>query len=174
MKKPKKNHSFGQAALLIHRPSTFSAPDGPPFWAAIPAHPAVYWPVFVLTVSVSVVASQALISASFSIVKQGQCGFMPRLQVIHTSKHHEGQIYMPAVNWVSLLCFGLFFRVAEGFFGREKIHEKRQDKLTSSLFFFKKKKALAILCLSVVVGFRESNAIGEGYGITVLASMLLT
>ena len=92
--------SLGQAALLIHRPSTFSSPDGPPFWAAIPAHPAVYWPVFALTVAISIVASQALISAAFSIVKQGQSGFMPRLQVVHTSKHHEGQIYIPAINWV--------------------------------------------------------------------------
>lgn len=88
--------SLGQAALLIHRPSTYSAP----FWTAIPPTPAVYWPVFALTVSISVVASQALISAAFAIVKQGQCGFMPRLTVVHTSKHHEGQIYIPAINWV--------------------------------------------------------------------------
>lgn len=94
--------SLGQAALLIHRPSTYSSPDGPPFWAAIPPHPVVYWPVFATTVAISVVASQALISAAFAIVKQGQGqGFMPRLQVIHTSKHHEGQIYIPAINWVS-------------------------------------------------------------------------
>lgn len=76
---------LGQAALLIHRPSTFSSPDGPPFWAAVPSHPAVYWPVFGLTVMISVVASQALISAAFSIVKQGSAsGFFMRLEVIHT------------------------------------------------------------------------------------------
>ena len=78
-------------------------------------------------------ASQALISAAFAIVKQGQCGFMPRLQVIHTSKHHEGQIYIPAINW-----------------------------------------ALMILCLSVVLGFRDSFVMGDAYGIAVFADMLLT
>lgn len=89
--------------------------------------------MFALTVAISVVASQALISAAFAIVKQGQAGFMPRLEIVHTSAHHEGQIYIPAINW-----------------------------------------ALAALCLSVVLAFRDSNVIGDAYGIAVLADMLLT
>ena len=46
------------------------------------------------------IASQALISGAFSVTKQVvQMGFLPRLQVLHTSEHDTGQIYIPFVNW---------------------------------------------------------------------------
>ena len=141
--KKQKHPSLGQAALLIHRPSTFSAPDGPPFWAAIPAHPAVYWPVLALTVAASIVASQALISAAFAIVKQCQCGFMPRLQVVHTSKHHEGQIYIPAINWVRE-CSGLQRDFLDAKSSKEEEEEEEEEKLTSFLSLKKKKKTVSL------------------------------
>ena len=64
---------LGQCAVLLADPSAWTgasadtpAATGPPFWAAIPRP--VYWPVLIITILESVVASQALISASFSIV----------------------------------------------------------------------------------------------------------
>ena len=65
----------------------------------------------------SVIASQAVISGAFSIARQGiQLGFLPRMQVIHTSHRSEGQIYLPAVNWalfVLVLLVVISFRSTE-------------------------------------------------------------
>ena len=57
----------------------------------------------------SVIASQALISGAFSITMQAiQLGYLPRMNIRHTSSEERGQIYMPSVNWALLLgCIGL-------------------------------------------------------------------
>ncbi|MBU6173236.1 MAG: KUP/HAK/KT family potassium transporter [Planctomycetes bacterium] len=53
----------------------------------------------------AIIASQALITGMFSIVKQAtSLGFSPRFRVVHTDSHGEGQVYIPAVNWA--LFFG--------------------------------------------------------------------
>ena len=63
------------------------------------------WPMVVLAAVATVIASQAVISGSFSVAKQAvQLGFLPRLRVLHTSTV-EGQIYVPIINWV--LCVGV-------------------------------------------------------------------
>lgn len=57
---------------------------------------AVYWPMFVVAVIAAVIASQAMISATFSIIKQSMAlGCFPRVTVIHTSSKYEGQVYIP-------------------------------------------------------------------------------
>jgi KUP system potassium uptake protein len=57
-------------------------------------------PLVVLATAATVIASQALISGAFSVTKQVvQLGFLPRLQVLHTSVKDTGQIYIPFVNW---------------------------------------------------------------------------
>jgi KUP system potassium uptake protein len=57
-------------------------------------------PLVVLATAATVIASQALISGAFSVTKQVvQMGFLPRLQVLHTSVKDTGQIYIPFVNW---------------------------------------------------------------------------
>jgi len=78
-----------------------------PFYALVPA-PALYAVVAIATAA-TVVASQALISGVFSLIRQAvQLGFFPRVTVVHTSKHTEGQIYIPEVNWGLLFaCIGL-------------------------------------------------------------------
>jgi KUP system potassium uptake protein len=54
--------------------------------------------VIISTVA-TVIASQALISGSFSITHQAvQLGYLPRMNVVHTSSHTEGQIYIPVVR----------------------------------------------------------------------------
>jgi K+ transporter len=52
-----------------------------------------------------VIASQALITAAFSVTKQVvQLGYLPRLRLLHTSVRDTGQIYVPFVNWALYLC----------------------------------------------------------------------
>ncbi|KAL5727134.1 putative potassium transporter 3 [Ranunculus cassubicifolius] len=77
------------------------------FYASIPRH--VYWPVFVVASLASIVASQAVISATFSIVKQCHAlGCFPRVKVVHTSKWIYGQIYIPEINWIlMILCLSV-------------------------------------------------------------------
>src|SRR6202000_649908 len=56
-------------------------------------------------------ASKALISGAFSLTNQAvQLGYLPRVSVVHTSHKHEGQIYIPEVNWMLMLaCVALVF-----------------------------------------------------------------
>ncbi|MFN3416648.1 MAG: potassium transporter Kup [Caldimonas sp.] len=85
---------FGQGALLLTQPEHVSNPfyGMAPRWA-LP-------PLIVLATCATVIASQALISAAFSVTKQVvQLGYLPRLRILHTSVRAAGQIYVPAVNW---------------------------------------------------------------------------
>ncbi|KAL0334186.1 UNVERIFIED_CONTAM: putative potassium transporter 12 [Sesamum angustifolium] len=60
----------------------------------------LFWPVFATATVAAVIASQAMISASFSCVKQAMAlGCFPRLKIIHTSKKMMGQIYIPVINY---------------------------------------------------------------------------
>ncbi len=85
---------FGQGALLLSDPSAVANPffNMAPDWLLVP--------LVVLATAATVIASQALISGAFSVTKQVvQMGFLPRLQVLHTSVKDTGQIYIPFVNW---------------------------------------------------------------------------
>lgn len=58
----------------------------------------------VLATMATIIASQAIISGAFSLTFQGfQLGHLPRVEIVHTSTHHRGQIYVPSVNWLMLL-----------------------------------------------------------------------
>ncbi len=85
---------FGQGALLLESPQAVSNPFYlmAPDWAL--------WPMVLLATAATVIASQALITGAFSVTKQViQLGFLPRLQIQHTSVRDTGQIYIPFVNW---------------------------------------------------------------------------
>jgi KUP system potassium uptake protein len=85
---------FGQGALLLAQPSAIANPFYlmAPDWARLPL-------VFLATAA-TVIASQALISAAFSVTKQAiQLGILPRMVIHHTSVRDIGQIYVPFVNW---------------------------------------------------------------------------
>jgi KUP system potassium uptake protein len=89
---------FGQAALLLHHPEAAQNP----FYLAIPEWGRI--PMIVLATAAAVIASQAVISGAFSITRQAiQLGFIPRMQVVHTSTEAIGQIYLPWVNRLLLL-----------------------------------------------------------------------
>ena len=62
-----------------------------------------------LATMAAVIASQALISGAFSLTAQAvQLDYLPRVAVRHTSSHHQGQIYVPLVNWLLMVgCIGL-------------------------------------------------------------------
>jgi KUP system potassium uptake protein len=85
---------FGQGALLLADPSAVSNPfyRMAPTWALLP--------LVALATMATVIASQALISGAFSVTKQAiQLGYLPRLNLRHTSVRDTGQIYIPFVNW---------------------------------------------------------------------------
>ena len=85
---------FGQGALLLGDPTAVKNPffNMAPDWMLIP--------LVVLATMATVIASQALISGAFSVTKQViQLGYLPRLQILHTSVKDTGQIYLPFVNW---------------------------------------------------------------------------
>ncbi len=85
---------FGQGALLLRNPAAAENP----FFLLAPK--ALQLPLLVIATAAAIVASQALISGAFSITRQGiQLGYIPRLEIRHTSKTEAGQIYIPEVNW---------------------------------------------------------------------------
>jgi KUP system potassium uptake protein len=68
----------------------------------------IYWPTFVIAVLASIIASQAIISGTFSIIQQSlSLGCFPRVKVIHTSTKYEGQVYIPEANYLLMVaCVG--------------------------------------------------------------------
>jgi KUP system potassium uptake protein len=85
---------FGQGALLLQKPEAVKNPFYlmAPEWALIP--------LVLLATMATVIASQALITGAFSVTKQViQLGYLPRLNIQHTSVRDTGQIYIPFVNW---------------------------------------------------------------------------
>jgi KUP system potassium uptake protein len=59
------------------------------------------YPMVVLATCATVIASQAVISGAFSVTRQAiQLGYIPRLEILHTSERSIGQIYVPFVNWM--------------------------------------------------------------------------
>ncbi|XP_073012736.1 potassium transporter 26-like [Typha latifolia] len=88
----------GQAAYLIKNPEKLSTT----FYSSVPEP--IFWPMFVVSTLAAIVASQSLISASFSIVRQSiALGCFPRVTMIHTSDKHEGQVYSPEVNYFLMI-----------------------------------------------------------------------
>lgn len=94
---------MGQAAFLS---KNFHLVDKT-FYDSIPER--VFWPVFVVATLAAIVGSQAVISATFSIVKQCHAlGCFPRIKIVHTSRHIRGRIYIPEINWILLvLCLAV-------------------------------------------------------------------
>ena len=86
---------FGQAALLITDPSALDHP----FYQLAPDW--LHYPLVAFATVATVIASQAIISGVFSLTQQSiQLGFLPRMQIKHTTSHAMGQIYVPLVNWL--------------------------------------------------------------------------
>jgi KUP system potassium uptake protein len=108
----------GETAYLIKNPGDHHNA----FFKSVPRP--VYWPMFVVATLAAIVASQSLITATFSIIKQSVAlGAFPRVKMVHTSATQEGQVYSPEVNYI-----------------------------------------LMVLCLAVVLGFRDATQVGNAFG----------
>lgn len=94
---------FGEGALLMIKPEAAANPFFflAPRWALLP--------LVGLAALAAVIASQALISGVYSLTMQAiQMGYLPRLNIRHTSRSERGQIYMPQINTALMLaCLGL-------------------------------------------------------------------
>ncbi|KAJ3707533.1 hypothetical protein LUZ61_011238 [Rhynchospora tenuis] len=85
---------MGQAAYLMKNPLSAERI----FYDSVPS--VLFWPVFVIATLAAMIASQAMISATFSCIKQSMAlGCFPRVKIIHTSKRSMGQIYIPVANY---------------------------------------------------------------------------
>jgi KUP system potassium uptake protein len=84
---------FGQGALILSNPDAVSSP----FYLLVPGW--FQYPMIVLATLATVIASQALISGTFSVVRQAiQLGYLPRMHIIHTSTDEISHVYIPWVN----------------------------------------------------------------------------
>jgi KUP system potassium uptake protein len=101
---------FGQGAYTLNHPAEAAVDGFNPFFALAPAGPAQF-ALVILSILAAIIASQALISGTFSLTRQAiQLGYFPRLKVLHTNADQEGQIYIPLVNWVLAIgCIWIVF-----------------------------------------------------------------
>jgi len=119
---------FGQGALILHDPGAIANP----FYHLVPR--ALLYPMIALATAAAVIASQAVISGAFSMTREAmQLGYVPRMQVMHTSHEMSGQVFVPWIN-----------------------------------------RALLVLIVLAVVGFRSSDNLGSAYGIAVTGTMVIT
>jgi KUP system potassium uptake protein len=122
---------FGQGALLLSEPGNAQVLANP-FYSLVP--PSLLLPMIVLATVATVIASQAVISGAFSMTREAiQLGYAPRMEIVHTSRETQGQIYLPWVN-----------------------------------------RALFVLIVAVVLGFRSSENLAAAYGIAVTGTMAIT
>jgi KUP system potassium uptake protein len=123
---------FGQGALLLEKGrvnhSFFGMVDG---W--------MKYPLVVIATLAAIIASQALISGSFSLARAAvQLGFFPRVSIVHTSGSSEGQIYVPEVNWgllAACLALVLNFQSSSKLAAAYGIAVTGTMSITSILFF---------------------------------------
>ena len=90
---------LGQGALVLAHPEAADSP----FFRLFPDWG--LWPVVLLATAATVIASQAVISGAFSLSQQAmQLGLLPRLDVHQTSEEAIGQVYVPQINWLLMVC----------------------------------------------------------------------
>ena len=125
---------FGQGALLLENPEAVKNPFYmmAPDWAQLP--------LVLLATAATVIASQALITGAFSVTKQViQLGYLPRLNIQHTSVSDTGQIYMPLVNWglfVAIVLAVVLFRSSSNLAAAYGIAVTLDMLITTILTFF--------------------------------------
>ena len=125
---------FGQGALLLAEPEAVKNPFFmmAPDWALVP--------LVVMATLATVIASQALITGAFSVTKQViQLGYLPRLNILHTSVRDTGQIYIPLVNWglfVAIVLAVVMFRSSSNLAAAYGIAVTLDMLITTTLTFF--------------------------------------
>jgi len=124
---------FGQGALIMAQPDAVQNP----FFRLVPDH--ALYPLVLLATAATSIASQALISGSFSLTMQAvQLGYAPRVNIQHTSAEKIGQIYIPGINWTLMIaCVGLVlgFRTSSNIAAAYGVAVTTTMVVTSVLFF---------------------------------------
>ncbi len=150
---------LGQGALLMQRPELAHAPffQMAPPWAALP--------MVLLATAATVIASQALITGTYSLTLSAvQLGYLPRLNIRHTSEHARGQIYIPLVNWTLMLaCLALVlaFRTSSNLAAAYGVAVTMTMLITTVLFYFAARhlwqwSLLKVVPLCLVFGLIEA------------------
>jgi KUP system potassium uptake protein len=125
---------FGQGALLLKSPEAVKNP----FYLMAPEW--VILPLVGLATMATVIASQAMITGAFSVTKQAvQLGYLPRLQMRHTSVRETGQIYVPFINWglfVAIVLAVVMFRSSSNLAAAYGIAVTSDMLITTILTFF--------------------------------------
>lgn len=106
---------FGQGALLL----SSAQPVSRPMYALV--GPTLLPFMLALATAATVIASQAVISGTFSVARQAvQLDMLPRMRILQTSAHEQGQIYVPVVNFLQFIAvvgFVLAFRSSDALGG---------------------------------------------------------
>ncbi|MBW3539860.1 MAG: potassium transporter Kup [Planctomycetes bacterium] len=163
---------FGQGAFLLSNPAGAVNPffEMAPEWAL--------YPLVVLAMSAAVIASQAVITGSFSLTLQAvQLGYVPRLRIEHTSEEQRGQIYIPAINWgLMLACIALVlgFRSSSNLAAAYGVAIAITMVITTTLFFVLVRSSwkwplvlvivAAMFFLSIDLSFLGANLLKIGSG----------
>jgi KUP system potassium uptake protein len=162
---------FGQGALLLSTPNVEH-----PFYEMVPG--GLLYPMVGLATFATIIASQALISGSFSLTRQAiQLGYLPRLQIVHTSARAEGQIFIPQVNtalMVSCIALVLGFRASTNLAAAYGLAVVGTMTISSLLFFFVAKEhwhwklwqaaALTAFFLVIELAFLGANLVKFMHG----------
>ena len=150
---------FGQGALLISQPSAAKNP----FYLLAPSW--ALYPLVILATFATVIASQAIISGVFSLTRQAiQLGYLPRMEVIHTSSAESGQIYLPSVNWalmVATMALVIGFKTSTNLASAYGIAVSTTMVITTLLTYFVSREVLGwsalratvVTCLFLIVDF---------------------
>lgn len=89
---------IGQAAYISAHPEAYTNP----FFNAVP--PGMLYPALIIAILAAIVASQAIITATFQLLAQiMKLSYFPQVKVVHTSKIFHGQIYVPFLNWLLMI-----------------------------------------------------------------------
>ncbi len=157
---------FGQGALVLADP--FKADH--PFYLLAPGWG--HYPLVAMATVATIIASQAVISGVFSLTRQAvQLGQLPRVDIIQTDRHHIGQIYIPAVNWILMIAtiaLVLGFRTSDNLGAAYGLAVSADMVITTCLAFFVAKRfgwhprlagALAIAFLVVDLAFLAANSL---------------
>ncbi len=133
---------LGQGALIrikvLENPDVMQLEDFSPFFELFP-----HWaliPMVILAAAATVIASQALITGTYSLTLQAiQLGYLPRLGIRHTSAHTRGQIYIPTINWMLMIACVILvkaFGSSEALAAAYGIAVTLTMMVTTILFFF--------------------------------------
>ncbi|WP_292999932.1 potassium transporter Kup [Nevskia sp.] len=172
---------FGQGALILGNPDVHN-----PFYQLAPGW--MTYPLVALTTFATIIASQAMITGAFSLTRQlVQLGQLPRMNIVQTSGEEQGQIYIPAVNWLLMLAcitLVLVFRSSSNLAAAYGIAVSSTMVVTTILTFFVARRydwprrivyPLAALFLVIDLGFFSANLfkIADGGWVPLMMAALI-